>query len=367
MSARPLFLLGFLGASPALATSYVIDGGYQTVCLDLATGLDLDVTSTAGAAPLTELPTNLLSRSGLRLEYSPGNTRHLEHLDGSGAHQTIQELPNYPSGLQVYKDLAIFTLGPEDGGRLYAWDLAKHGLAWELVASDRLPDLPSKIYSSVHLDGDAIYFQVDQRLLRLDAETGQVRWITALPRQVLGSFDSAWTHVGRFEADLLVATYHRLFRVQRDTGRLLWSFDVYPFGHPWPKIEGSRGCVERLKNAVPLFPESRPRPKARRVVEVDANPDGPALRLLEKESLKKGTPLYHGLRWAGAPPPLLRRVQLDLIRIGGDEDEVTTVELSNAVAGRQRAYVEVYPWTRVLVLRVDGREVSRLDGLRFRP
>ena len=116
-------------------------------------------------------------------------------------------------------------------------------IAWTFRASSIQRDLPPASYTGVAVDGNQVLVSVDQSIYALALASGKLRWRSVLPRQTLLRYDHPWTKIGRHGDTLIVACYEDLFVLQRDDGKLIWSFDCGQFGSPWPTVEGDRVYV----------------------------------------------------------------------------------------------------------------------------
>lgn len=161
-----------------------------------------------------------------------------------------------------------------DGEVLYVGDmeeklLALHGtdgdVRWTVDFPERfgtkIPDFG--FASSPLVDGDAVYVQAANSIVKLDRRTGETVWraLAGSGRiQASGAFSSPVIHELAGVRQLVVQTRHTLYGVSLDDGKELWSTDVPNFRGMnvlTPVFEGDRVFTSTYQNGSFMFEISR--------------------------------------------------------------------------------------------------------------
>ncbi|MCA9664118.1 MAG: PQQ-like beta-propeller repeat protein [Myxococcales bacterium] len=297
-------------------------------------------------APLAALPRNLLGPGGWRFQFSDGNTRHLVARKG-GVTKTILALDTFPHDLNIAGSLALFTfaggVGGMDvgGGEVYAWDLQKRRLAWELDASRYLPKLPEGTKTEIGVDAAAktVLVSVDQTIFALALDSGKLRWMRKLPRQAIRRYDSAWSAFARYKDRYIIRCYEDLFVLRARDGKLLWSFDAGRLVTPWPTISGTRAYVAARRGPVRQLSASfvGRRRAALSALEISVRGSGCVLRV--RAMSRRDVPRKATLWWSLRPPPISKAAkQRVLLRGPGG-----VIDLSLPLRKRGKVYVKMIP------------------------
>ncbi len=149
--------------------------------------------------------------------------------------------------------------------RLVALDGVSGEIRWTVDLTERFdtkaPDFG--FASSPLVDGDALYVQAANSLLKLDRETGETIWRTLVGSgkiQASGAFSSPVIQELAGVRQLVVQTRHTLFGVDIDDGRELWSVDVPNFRGMnilTPVFVGNRIFTSTYRNGSFMFEVSR--------------------------------------------------------------------------------------------------------------
>jgi hypothetical protein len=333
--------------------------------LDLRDGRLLQRVSAHGAiqpqqTPLAPLQ-NLTDSRGRKLEYDPGNTHDLQTVE-QGRNGFRRKLESFIHDLNVVGDLALFNFASESGeggGEVYAYDLQRRALAWEFDASRALPGLPDRIYTAIAADATQVYVSVDQTLFALDIATGKQSWMTALPRQTIRRYDSAWTTVGRYQDKLFVQVYEDLFLLDARSGRLIWSLDAGPFAKPWPLVHDGKVYVGTRKGPVQQASASffaGDEGKLVSALKITRTGNGYQITPISRRDIPAGETVWWSLKPPPAPGKRGVRVVLRLAEEHGDDRR--ELDLTVPLARAPVTYVKFHGWLRTATLTRGGRTVA---------
>lgn len=300
--------------------------------------------------PLPGLPRGLKSADGRVFEYRSGYTRHLIAVRG-GKKTIVKRLDDFPHELHVVGDLAIFTFAggtsfhDSGGGEVYAWDLKQRRLAWEFSAASKLTSLAEHARTDISVDGHRVLLSVDQTVFGLAIDTGQLQWVTKLPRQQIRSWDTAYTGIGKVGDMLLVQCYEDLFALSAADGRLRWSFDAGPFGAPWPTAKGGQlYLAARGNNPVAVLSTTskvqfKTRASALRIKTDQKAPGGYRIEYLSIRRVPAGADVYWSLR---PPPPTKgkKRLLLELVDDLDGPEVVTKLDVTVPLTKNGEVYLK---------------------------
>ena len=331
--------------------------------LSAATGKPIAQASGTRAPPaieLEQLPRNLITRSGRRIDFDEqAPPRHLMAVEGD-RRSLVLALEERPRQLHVAGALAIFQPGRR--ARVVAWDIERARLAWERSLHEWLPQLGVRARLELAVDGDRLLVHVDQHLLALALGSGERLWLTGLPRQRLRPYDDSRASIGRHRGHLWVASGEQLVKLRSDDGRILWAYTAGAAGHPWPVLAGDRAFVayagERVRlSTPPPIPGRRPDESARSIARVrrgTAEPRGYELDRITRAEVPADAHVY----WSLAPPEPAsggtRAGRVVLRLLDPDASYVAELDLSGVVARYGVAYVEFSDHLEALELAVGG-------------
>ena len=390
-------LLLLLLPTSVLSTTYVIPPDYSIACLDMMSGTLLWRTK-----PETFTPNRISVAGDIVVAYGDQATYYCDvqtgkllqepatpedmgfeevgpltslnqNLSASRSVTFPRPLEHYVADLHVANGLAIFTFasgGSIGGGEVYAYSIQEDRLAWEFDASNELPDVSEYEHTEVEVDGQRILVSVDQVLFALSIDSGNILWMTKLPRQVIRRYDLPWTKIGRRGDMLFVACYEDLFAVRADDGQLLWSFDPGPFGRPWPTIKDEKvylatreGPVDMTSTTVGGGGVPKKAISAVKVVRDETSPVGYSIEFISRRDV----PPEEEVWWSLKPPPLpghhvkFDRVILKLIDTHIDHrawEPITKLDISLPLHTSGRAYIKFTgSFGRKAVLLKDGVKI----------
>jgi len=326
--------------------------------LDLESGEALSSGPHASSGTIGELThlSSLKDWKGRTFIYDEGNTRHLEVREGKST-RIVKRLESFPTSLNIVGQLAIFTFDP--AREVYAYNLASRRLLWEFDGSRLFPNTPDDFRSRVAADIDQAYVSVDNNIVALDIRTGRPRWISKLPR------NAGWTNMGSINGKLLVAGHGHLYAINKDNGKLLWSFkrgDVY-WG--WPLVYKGRVFIS-VRKPGPRKQGSLGKKQGKvppDTIQILRTGNSYTISHVSRRSVPLDETIWSSLR---LPPSATRkghRLRLEISSVHDRrEEERTLLDLTSVMTKRNSvAYVRHSFMYNTAALKIDHKNVATLE------